>query len=400
MSILTPPPTGGPQILGHELARRWKSVVAGIVLGGLLAVLYLIVLPGSHTATATVTITTPSSTLEPAARTSLSSTDMVTEKAIAKSAVTLQQALDSMPGTDLTLDDLKSALTVEGDTNGTIVSISWSGSTREKAVAVTDAITAAYIHQRTGLIEQRADELSAAITDRINALNAEAAGLGSGGQARAEAIQTELTELAKQQDQLAAYHTTAARVLTGAADSPDDTTPPRKKVLAAGLAVGVVLGLAIGLVRERRERRVISALQLSDLTGLPVWGAEQDVDPVARWDAPAQVSALAVGKEYELIVLADGADARALAFTEAIGRARSVQGASAPVLVDRRMPLAEVIERLGSGGRILIGSAVGDPLAELHQLLDQLDVAERDVVGVILLDGGFYFAQATRGGYA
>lgn len=403
MSILTPPPTGGPQILGHELARRWKSVVVGIAIGGLLAALYLVVLPGSHTATATVTITTPSATLEPAARTSLSSTDMVTEKAVAGSAVTLQQALDSMPGTDLTLSDLKNALTVEGDTNGTIVSISWSGGTRKEAVQVTDAITAAYIDQRTGLIEQRADEMSAAITDRINALSTEAAGLdpaSAEGQARASAIQTELDELAKQQDQLAAYHTTAARVLTGAADSPDDTTPPRKKVLAAGLAVGVVLGLAIGLVRERRERRVLSALQLSDLTGLPVWGAEQDVDPAARWDAPAQVSALAVGKEYELIVLADGADARALAFTEAIGRARSVQGASAPVLVDRRMPLAEVIERLGSGGRILIGSAVGDPLAELHQLLDQLDVAERDVVGVILLDGGFYFAQATRGGYA
>ena len=31
--ILTPPPTGGQQILRHALARRWTSIVAGTVAG-------------------------------------------------------------------------------------------------------------------------------------------------------------------------------------------------------------------------------------------------------------------------------------------------------------------------------------------------------------------------------
>lgn len=390
MSIITPPPTGGPQILWHELGRRWRAILAGIMIGGLLAAAYVTFLPGAHTATSTVTIATPSPTPAPAARTSLSSTDMVTEKAIAKSATTLQRARESLGETDLTLNDLSKTLDVEGDTNGTIVTIAWSGRTRSQAVEVTNAITAAYIGQRTALVEQRADEMSASITDRINALNNEAAGINSStsqGSARAEAIQAEITELLKQQDQLGAYHATSAQVLTFAENSSDETTPSRRRVLIAGLAIGLVLGLAVGLIRERREKRVLSARQLSDLTGLPVWGAQIEAGAATQWDAPAQVAALAIGKESDLIVLADGGDTRALAFNRALGRARRAQDAAAPVLVDCRMPLAEVVEQLGVGGRILIGTSTGAPLAELHGLLEQLDVANRDVVGLVLLDG-------------
>jgi len=390
MSTLTPPPTGGPQILWHELQRRWREILAGVLIGGLLAGLSLIIGPSSHTATATVAITNPSSSPEPAARSSLSSTDMVTEKGIATSATTLRQALNSLDEKDLTLADLESGLEVEGDTNGTIVTVAWSGGDRDQAVAVTNAITAAYIEQRTGLIEQRADEMLATVTEKINALNEEAAGLDTGtpaGQVRSAAIQSELSGLLTEQDQLASYHVTAARVLTDAGDSPDVTDPPRMRTLVAGLLIGLVLGLAIGFVRERREKHVLAARQLSDLTGLPVWGAQDGAGPGAQWDAPAQLAALAVGKGSELILLADGSDRRALAFGQALGRARRAQSAPAPVLVDNRMPLAEIVERLGDEGRILIGTATGASLSELHELLDQLTIADRDVVGLVMLDG-------------
>lgn len=385
MSMLTPPPTGGPQILWHELLRRWKAFVVGVLIGGVLAALYLVLLPGAHTATATVTITTPSATPEQAARTSLSSTDMVTEKAVAQSAVTLNEALGTLNGMDLSLEKLKGGLSVAGGTDGTIVTISWSGKNRDEAVKVTDAITNAYINQRAALIKQRADEMSAKITERITALNDEAAGL-NGDSSRATAIQTELSDLAKQQDQLLAYQVTSARVLTSASDSPDQTTPSKGKILAAGLAVGAVLGLAIGLTREHREKRVLSAGQLADLTGLPVWGAQVGVATAVQWDAPAQVASLAIGKDLDLVIVADGGDTRALAFTDALARARRIQAAAAPILVDLRMPLAEIIGRLGGNGRILIGATIGAPLADLHELLDQLAVANRDVVGLVVFD--------------
>lgn len=390
MSILTPPPTGGPLILWHELQRRWKEIVGGVLIGGLLALVSVLVLPGTHSAASSVTITSPSPTPEPASRTSLSSTDMVTEKGIATSGTTLRQALNSLDTGDLTISDLKSGLEVEGDTNGTVVTITWSGSTRDQAVAVANAITAAYIDQRTALTRQRADEMVEAITDRIAELNEEAARLDTGssaGQTRAETIRTEIADLTKQQDQLVAYHATAARVITGAEDSPDVVSPPRLRTIAIGLLVGLVVGLAAGLIRERREKHVLSARQLSDLTGLPVWGAQAGVSPEAQWDAPAQLAALSIGKRSDLIIMADGADPRALAFTQALDRARRAQSATPPIPIDRRMPLAEIIGRLGEGGRILIGTATGASLTELHELLDQLNVADRDVTGLVLFDG-------------
>ncbi|RLP08984.1 hypothetical protein [Propionibacterium australiense] len=397
MSILTPPPTGGPQILWHELQRRWREIVTGVLLGGLLASVAILILPSTHSAASSVTITSPSPTPEPASRTSLSSTDMVTEKGIATSGTTLRQALNSMDTGDLTLSDLKSGLKVEGDTNGTVVTITWSGSSRDQAVAVANAITAAYIDQRTALTRQRADEMAKAITDRIASLNEEAARLDTGssaGQTRAETIRTEIADLTKQQDQLAAYNATAARVITGAEDSPDIVSPPRMRTIAIGLLVGLVAGLAIGLVRERREKRVLSARQLSDLTGLPVWGAQDGVAPEAQWDAPAQLAALSIGKRSDLIIMADGADPRALAFTQALDRAREAQSATPPISIDRRMPLAEIIGRLGDGGRILIGTATGASLGELHALLDQLNIADRDVTGLVLFDGEIPVAPA------
>ena len=64
--ILTPPPSGGQQILRHALARRWTSIVAGTVAGLIIGVVAAFGVPVSHSATVSMTVTSPSPTPAPA----------------------------------------------------------------------------------------------------------------------------------------------------------------------------------------------------------------------------------------------------------------------------------------------------------------------------------------------
>lgn len=93
--ILTPPPTGGQQILRHALSRRWRSIAAGTVAGLVVGVVAAFGVPSTHSATVSMTVTSPSPTPAPAVRASLSNTtDMVTEQGIAKSAAVLDAAAE------------------------------------------------------------------------------------------------------------------------------------------------------------------------------------------------------------------------------------------------------------------------------------------------------------------
>lgn len=138
--ILTPPPTGGQQILRHALARRWRSIAAGTAAGLVLGVVAAFGVPATHTATVSMTVTSPTITPAPAVRASLSNTtDMVTEQGIAKSATVLDAAAEKLGG-GVTASELRSNMDVSGDTNGTIVKIEYSAPTRAEAVAAADAI--------------------------------------------------------------------------------------------------------------------------------------------------------------------------------------------------------------------------------------------------------------------
>ena len=132
--ILTPPPTGGQQILRHALGRRWRTIAAGTVVGMLLGVGAAFVIPVTHSATVSMTVTSPTLTPAPAIRASLSNTtDMVTEQGIAKSAAVLDAAAATIGG-GATAAELRENMEVSGDTNGTIVKIEYSAPTRADAV--------------------------------------------------------------------------------------------------------------------------------------------------------------------------------------------------------------------------------------------------------------------------
>ena len=389
--ILTPPPSGGQQILRHALARRWASIVAGTVAGLVVGVAAAFAVPVSHSATVSMTVTSPSPTPAPAVRASLSNTtDMVTEQGIAKSASVLDAAAEQLGG-GLTAADLRSNVEVSGDTNGTIVKIEYVAPTREQAVAAADAISAAYLKERTALVEQRADEMAEGVNEQIKALESELAGLtptvDEDGNAkdnpRAAEITTELTKLAKEAEQLTPYHATAGRVITSAEASADEVSPSKGRLILITTVVGVFAGLVLVLIRETRSRSLASPSQLADLTALPVWSAEEGTPE--PWLAPTRMLAMAIDRDHWVDLIVDASDPQARDLHRVLSASLAETRVPAPRLIDIKQPLASLLDEVRPSRHVLVAVRKGHDLKELHALLDELAIINREVNGMIYL---------------
>ena len=389
--ILTPPPTGGQQILRHALARRWTSIVAGTVAGLIIGVVAAFAVPVSHSATVSMTVTSPSPTPAPAVRASLSNTtDMVTEQGITKSAAVLDAAAEQLGG-GLTAADLRPNVEASGDTNGTIVKIEYVAPTREQAVAAADAIAAAYLKERTALVEQRADEMAAVVTEQVQALETELASLrpqvGEDGIAkenpRADEIRTELAKLGRDAEQLAPYHATAGRVITSADASDDEVSPSKVRLILITTVVGVFVGLVLVLIRETRSRSLTSPTQLADLTALPVWSAEEGAPE--PWLAPTRMLAMAIDRDHWVDLIVDASDPQARDLHRVLSASLAETRVPAPRLIDINQPLSSLLDEVRPSRHVLVAVRKGHDLKALHALLDELAIINREVNGLIYL---------------
>ena len=389
--ILTPPPSGGQQILRHALARRWTSIVAGTVAGLIIGVVAAFGVPVSHSATVSMTVTSPSPTPAPAVRASLSNTtDMVTEQGITKSAAVLDAAAEQLGG-GLTAADLRPNVEASGDTNGTIVKIEYVAPTREQAVAAADAIAAAYLKERTALVEQRADEMAAVVTEQVQALETELASLrpqvGEDGNAkenpRADEIRTELAKLGRDAEQLAPYHATAGRVITSADASDDEVSPSKVRLILITTVVGVFVGLVLVLIRETRSRSLTSPTQLADLTALPVWSAEEGASE--PWLAPTRMLAMAIDRDHWVDLIVDASDPQARDLHRVLSASLAETRVPAPRLIDINQPLSSLLDEVRPSRHVLVAVRKGHDLKALHALLDELAIINREVNGLIYL---------------
>ena len=391
--ILTPPPTGGQQILRHALGRRWRTIAAGTVAGVLVGVGAAFAMPVTHSATVSMTVTSPTLTPAPAVRASLSNTtDMVTEQGIAKSAAVLDAAAATIGG-GVTASELRSNMDVSGDTNGTIVKIEYSAPTRAEAVAAADAIAEFYLQQRTALVEQRADEMAAAANEDISALEAELGTLqptvDEDGKVtedpRADEVTKEINKLKEQVAQLEPYHASAGLVITSADASSDTVEPSKARLILIFTVVGVFAGLVLVLLRETRARSLASPTQLADLTALPVWSAEENVPE--PWLAPTRMLAMAIDRDHWVDLIVDASDPEARQLHRVLSRSLAETRVPAPRLIDIHQPLASLLDEVRPSRHVLIAVRKGHDLSKLHALLDELALINREVNGMIYLGG-------------
>jgi uncharacterized protein involved in exopolysaccharide biosynthesis len=262
------------------LARRWKIVVAGVVLGSLGAVGYLVLLGQTYTAQADVNINIISTDPFNASRSASGLLDATTEAQLAMSFAVAGIAAEELGVGAL---ELRSATQATVVPDATVIRIRYSASNAPDAIKGADAIAQAYLSYRSAQADARLAGILASISERIEALRAQLADANArisatlpGSSEQAEAISDrdlvtlELNNLLSSKTATESVDTAGGSLLSSAGDNEVGVAPGRTLTLVTGALAGLALG-AIGAFAVNRARaRVTGREEVETTTGVPV----------------------------------------------------------------------------------------------------------------------------------
>jgi len=268
---------------GPRLRRRWWVVVLGVLLGIGAALAFTAAQPTTYDSTTSVLVQSAAASGPTGSTTTpRSDINMETEATLVASEQVATGARDLLK-TKTSPTDLLAQLSTVIPPNSQVLQITYSDATATSAQAGAQAFAQAYLGYRSGeakkaldaantslkgdLVQAQADLKTA--TDKIAALPA-----NSADRIYAEAQRTILANtistLAARQSALDATLPIAGQVIS-AADRPDSPSSPVVALnLAAGIVVGLLLGLALAVLADRLDHRLRSAGDLPRRTGLPV----------------------------------------------------------------------------------------------------------------------------------
>jgi uncharacterized protein involved in exopolysaccharide biosynthesis len=268
------------------LRRKWKWLVAGVIIGALVAMLLVVVLPKKYTASADVQVSRPN----------LASADrqaqMQTDAALARSIPVAEGALKAL-NDDGDPEDLQKEYTVTPVTDE-LVRFQATASTAEEAAARVGAIANSFLdylaadeNQQLDSVKQTVQARTDSLNTRIAELERQIAGLSSASDQLSPQQSLQLTALVGQRtemtNELSAVQDTLAQ-----AESENRLMLNKSKVLAAPLlpkeptsprprefgVIGVVLGglIAAGVIigADVLGRRLFKREELARAAGVSV----------------------------------------------------------------------------------------------------------------------------------
>src|SRR5487761_1296618 len=210
--------------------------------------------------------------------------DLDTEAQIVTSGVVATVA-GQILHSSLTPSALASAISVSVPANTLDMRITCRASTNTGAAACANAFAAAYLQHRTAAAASPLQQQIGPLKSRISALQEAAASLSTSvsslpansaqraaAQAQLGADRRELKSLTGQLSTLdgRAAQTSGGNIITRASPSGRPISPEKSLVLPSGFAVGLVLGLIVAFVRDRRDKRIHTARDAERLLRLPV----------------------------------------------------------------------------------------------------------------------------------
>lgn len=243
---------------GHYLTvirRRWKIVTA-LGLAGLLAVIaYMAVVPGKVMASTLVNVNVIVSDPFTPSRPASGLLDAATENELASSYVVAKEAAQAVPGGD-TAEQLRDGISVSTGTNATTVRISYTSGSAERARSGADAMANSYLAYRQSQADARKTKMVNQLQDELLSLGTD---LKKSAATDRSAISTRMSNVEFQINQLTAIDTTGGAVITPAAANPVTSQPQVLNLLAAGLLIGLVLGVIAAFVVNALDGRVRDA---------------------------------------------------------------------------------------------------------------------------------------------
>ena len=410
------------------LRRRWRTVAVMTLIGVVLAGLYLVAGPKKYTATVLVQVNAlPNNANAVGGRTG-GPVNMDNEGQAVQSAA-VASIVKARIHSPLSVTDLVRHIHVTVPPNSTFLQITCDASSAIVAQQCANATGKAYLFTRranidlvlnTGIkaLQARATKLRGNIT-RLKTLLFEtrhkkgvpaaspvlvddALQLTAAQNAFTSVQQSIDTALPLLVSMAAPDSVIAGRIYTPAALPTAPSSPRKLLVIPSGLIAGLILGLALAFVRDRRDKRVHAARDVERLGGLPTLLnlAAKGQRPVTTLESPRSEAGRAFGElaQYVSAALGDGSHAVAVTATSAGSGGSIVAGNLAAALARTTDETVLVCGDL-HGTRVpeLLGIARGRGLSELlagaaevSELLRQ--VADRPRLG--LLAPGFEAERA------
>ncbi len=262
------------------LRRRWFVVLSCLLAGVALGSAAVALSAPSYTSRAVVTVSAlEADPLNPSGNADVST---VTEANVVASSSVAERAAALMQSSASTSELLES-LDVSSPLGSSVLEIEYTAPTAAGAAAGANAFAEAYLSYREdtarGTITLRIDQLE----EQVGALGSqiEQAGVVIGDPATDAAERARLTtsrdllssqvdELRRQQTQLRTVQVVPGQLVDRGEQPPGDGAPPLVVFLAGGSLVGLLLGVALAVWRDRRDDLVSGAPVLATVLGVPV----------------------------------------------------------------------------------------------------------------------------------
>jgi capsular polysaccharide biosynthesis protein len=267
------------------LRRRWWIIVGLTCLGIALSAAYVIVAPKVYSATAAVEVTGPANQgAQQTAGAAKTAVNMDNETQLVQSAGVATIAAKKLDS-PLTPTELSKQITVTVPANSQLLQITCSASSAAGSAACANAFAAAFLQNSASLalgqIKSQLAVLNSQATSllsQITKLNTKISNLPPNDPTRAgdAALASEDTaKLHSYANQIASLEgqegTSAESYVATSATPPNSPSSPKKAlILPSGAVAGLVLGLMLAFVADRRDKRIRSASDVERLLDLPV----------------------------------------------------------------------------------------------------------------------------------
>lgn len=248
--------------------RRWRFVVAGILLGVVLSTALVLFLPTRATATTQVNVNLISSNAFNSQRPASDLIDMQTEQSMARSTSVTSAVAEEL-GDGWTKASVRAATEATLLPDGTVLRVEFTAGDAVTAANGAALVAEKYLQYRSDQAQGRVDVASERLTVRRNTLNkqlaqanvkvAEAPEVGASriaAEMERQGIADELSSVTSQLNELRAVDTSGGTVLMEADPQQVASSPNRPLILASGLFGGALLGLVLAFVANVLDRRV------------------------------------------------------------------------------------------------------------------------------------------------
>lgn len=254
-----------------QLRRQWRTVLGVALALTVCAALAGVLVPRSYTATAVLTVSpipaNPLLDTQPEQK-----TDTGAERAVVVSTEVAKRAKKTLHS-EQSPARLADRIDTGSPSESSVLEVHAAASSATQAARTANAFARGYLDLRTDQARNNHAKLRANLKRRIDKNTAVLTEQGSG--ASADAARRQLNNLQGQQTKLAGTVIDPGSVVTAATTDDAEPSIALAVYLAGGLVLGLLLGIAAGLVRERFARNVGSAARLATRTEVPVLGQDR-----------------------------------------------------------------------------------------------------------------------------